>query len=180
MVFRSLWASGSLEIIASHRQSFRVVDSLSWSLTVFQSLHLNCYFWCQTYSLPIFGGLSGSLAVPKGILCCFHMTQMKRQGLLEVFSWSFMVAEIDFESIPVTLSLSLRVVTGFCNKFHSCFHIVVHGFWRNFKFSKDRETPLMTVWKPGFRLEWSGCDKRKHIKNFFKGQSLFDVHRQYL
>ena len=31
-----------------------------------------------------------------------------------------------------------------------------------------------------FRLEESGCDKRKNIKNFLKGQSLFDVHRQYL
>ena len=29
-------------------------------------------------------------------------------------------------------------------------------------------------------LRESGCDKRKNIKNFLKGQSLFDVHRQYL
>ena len=81
MVFR---VSGSLGITASHWRSFRVVDSLSWSLTVFQSLYLNCYFWCQTYSLPVVGGLSGTLAVAKGILCCFnccfHITQMKRQG----------------------------------------------------------------------------------------------------
>ena len=31
-----------------------------------------------------------------------------------------------------------------------------------------------------FRLEGSGCDKEKNIKNFLKGQTLFDVHRQYL
>ena len=43
-VFR---VSGSLGITASRWRSFRVVDSLSWSLTVFQSLHLN-YFWRQT------------------------------------------------------------------------------------------------------------------------------------
>ena len=55
-------------------ESLPVVDSLSWSLTVFQSLHLNCYFWRQTYSLPVVSGLSGSLAVAKGILFCFHMT----------------------------------------------------------------------------------------------------------
>ena len=31
-----------------------------------------------------------------------------------------------------------------------------------------------------FRLERSGCDKRKNIKTFSKGQSLFHVHRQNL
>ena len=31
-----------------------------------------------------------------------------------------------------------------------------------------------------FRLEGSGCDKRKNVKNFLKGQLLFNVHRQYL
>ena len=31
-----------------------------------------------------------------------------------------------------------------------------------------------------FRLERSGCNKRKNIKNFLNGQSLLDVHRQYL
>ena len=72
--------SGSLGITASRWRSFRVVDSLSWMLTVFQNLHLSCYLWRQTYSLPVVGGLSGSLAVARGILCCFHLTQMKRQG----------------------------------------------------------------------------------------------------
>ena len=31
-----------------------------------------------------------------------------------------------------------------------------------------------------FRLEGSGSGKRKSIKNFLKGRSLFDVNRQYL
>ena len=30
-----------------------------------------------------------------------------------------------------------------------------------------------------FRLEGSGCDKRKNIKYFLKGQSLFFVHWQW-
>ena len=71
--------SRSLEYLGRW-ESLPVVGGLSGSLTVFQSLHLNCYFWRQTYSLPIVGGLSGSLAVTKGISFCFHMTQMKRQG----------------------------------------------------------------------------------------------------
>ena len=59
--FAVIGVSGSLGITASRWRSFRVVDSLSWSLMVFQSLHLNCYFWRQTYSLPVADGLSQSL-----------------------------------------------------------------------------------------------------------------------
>ena len=88
-IFRSHW---SIWVVGNHCQSlavfhgFRVVDSLSWSLTVFQRLHLNCYFWRQTCSLPVVGGLSGPLAVAKGILCCFHVTQMKQQGRWRFFT----------------------------------------------------------------------------------------------
>ena len=61
-----------------------------------------------------------------------------------------MVAEIALESIPATLSLIFFEGRYWSlQKFHSCFHIVVHGFRRNFKFSNDRERPLTTVWKPG-------------------------------
>ena len=31
-----------------------------------------------------------------------------------------------------------------------------------------------------FKLERSGSDRRENIENILKGQSLFDVHRQYL
>ena len=85
--FAVIGVSGSLGITARRWRSLRVVDSLSSSLTLFQSLHLNCYFWRQTYSLKVVGGLSGSLAVAKGILFCFHTTKMKRQGRW----WSFTV-----------------------------------------------------------------------------------------
>ena len=57
-----------------------MVSGLSGSLIVFHGLHLNCYFGAKFYTLPVVGGLSGSLAVAKGILFCFHITQMKRQG----------------------------------------------------------------------------------------------------
>ena len=83
--FTVFGVSGLLEITASHWRSFSVVDSLSWSLVVFQSLHLNCYFWRQTYSLPVVDGLSGSLAVAKVILFCFYMAKMKRQGRWQSF-----------------------------------------------------------------------------------------------
>ena len=46
--FAVFGVSGSLEIPPSRWRSFSVVDSLSWSLVVFQSLHLNCYFWRPT------------------------------------------------------------------------------------------------------------------------------------
>ena len=140
--------SGSLEITASHWRSFSVVDSLSSSLVVFQSLHLNCYFWRQTYSLPVVDGLSGSLAVAKVILICFHMTKMKRQGLWQ----SFMVVNGHWDRPRVYLSDPVVVFEGryWClQKLHSCFHIVVDSFWRNFKFSNDRKRPLVSVWKPG-------------------------------
>ena len=64
-------------------------------------------------------------------------------------SGSFTVAEI--ESIPVTQSLTVFEGRYWSlQKFHLCFHIVVHSFWRNFKFGNDRERPLTTIWKPGF------------------------------
>ena len=75
----------SLTVFRSH-WSIWVVGGLSGPLTVFQSLHLNCYFWRQTYSLRVVGGLSGPLAVAKGILCCFHVTQIKRQGRWRSFT----------------------------------------------------------------------------------------------
>ena len=74
-----------MEITVIRWQSFSVIDSFSWSLVVFQSLHLNCYFWHQTYSLPVVDGLSGSLAVAKVILFCFHLAKMKRQGHWQSF-----------------------------------------------------------------------------------------------
>ena len=56
-------------------ESLPVVGCLLGSLTAFHGclrpfkvFHLNCYFWLQTYSLPVVGGLSGSLAVAKVIL----------------------------------------------------------------------------------------------------------------
>ena len=57
--------------------SFMVVNGLSKSLFKLLLLAPNL--------LPFVGGLSGSLAVAKGILCCFHMTQMKRQGRWRFF-----------------------------------------------------------------------------------------------
>ena len=65
-------------------------------------------------------------------------------------SWSLMVAEIDLESIPATRSLTVFEGRYWSlQKLHSCFHIVVDSFWRNFKFSNDRKRPLTTIWKPG-------------------------------
>ena len=118
---------------------------------VFQSLLLNCYFWRQTYSLPVVDGLSGSLAV----VVLFHMAKMKRQGrCIGSLSWSLMVAEIDLESIPATRSLTVFEGRYWSlQKLHSCFHIVVDSFRQNFKFSNDRKRPLTTIWKPGLKLK---------------------------
>ena len=59
--------------------------------------------------LSVVDSLSGLLAVAKGILFCFHMAQMKRQGRW----WSFRVVNewslryIELKSIP-----AFRVVSG--------------------------------------------------------------------
>ena len=45
-------------------------------------------------------GISRSLVVTIGILFCFHMIQMKRQGHL---SGSLVVAEVDLKSIPAAV-----------------------------------------------------------------------------
>ena len=90
----------SLPVVGGLLVSLTVVHGMS---VVFQSLHLNCYFWRQTYSLPVVDGLSGWLAVAKVILFCFHIAKMKRQGRWQ----SFMVVN--------GRSWSLQ-------KLHSCFH----------------------------------------------------------
>ena len=41
-------------------------------------------------------------------------------------------------------------------------------------------TVVIVGLEDAFRFERSGYDKRENIKNILKGQSLFDVHRQYL
>ena len=67
---------------------------------------------------------------------------------------SFTVAEVDFESIPaIQLSAVFQGRYLSLQKFHSCFHMVVHSFWWNFKFSNDRERPLTTIWKLGFTFQ---------------------------
>ena len=83
---RSLEYLGCWKSLPTSRwRYFSVVDSPSWPLVVFQSLHLNCYFWRQTYSLPVVDGLSGSLAVAKVILFCFHYGKNETTGSLAVF-----------------------------------------------------------------------------------------------
>ena len=72
----SFWGLG---ITASRCLSFRVVDSLSWPLTVFQSFSFNCYFWLLTYSLPVVGGR-------QRYFVCFHITQIKLQGRWQSFN----------------------------------------------------------------------------------------------
>ena len=72
-VFRSHW---SIWVIGNHCQSlrsFRVVDSLSWSLTVFQSFYLNCYLWRQTYyqSSAVFQGRFRVVRQMYSVLFCF-------------------------------------------------------------------------------------------------------------
>ena len=72
----SIWVVGN---------TLPVVGGLLGSLTVFQSLHLNCCFLAPNL-LSVAFGLSGSLAVAKGIMFRFHMTQIKQQGPWRSFS----------------------------------------------------------------------------------------------
>ena len=167
--------SGSLEITASRWQSLSVVDNLSWSLVVFQRLHLNCYFWCQTYSLPVVDGLSGSLAVTKTILFCFHMAKMKRQG-----RWrSFIV--IDGRSDRPRVYLSDPVVDclwGSLLVFAKTSFVFPYSRWQflwNFKFSNDRKRPLMTIWKPDFTF-WGGV--RANLEATISGLLITPDSRQ--
>ena len=67
-------------------------DSLSWSLTVFRSLHLNCHFWRQNYSMPVVGDRQRYFVL-------FPYDTNQTTGLFSGLSGSFTVAEIDLESI---------------------------------------------------------------------------------
>ena len=63
-------------------------------VAVFQSLYLNCYFWRQTYLLPVVGGLSGSLEVAKGILFCFHINLVPRIVSEPLFQSSYQMTTL--------------------------------------------------------------------------------------
>ena len=99
-------------VFGNHCQSF-VVNGLSKSSFKLLLLAPNLF----TASRWRF---SGSLAVTKGILHCLHMTQMKRQGRWRFFT----VAEIDFESIPATLSL-IVFESLYCKNF---IHVSISSF----------------------------------------------------
>ena len=94
-VFRghwSIWVVGnhcqSLAVFQCRWQSFMVVNGLS-------KLSLKCILLAPNL-LSFLDGLSGSLAVAKGILFCFHITQMKRQGRW----WSFRVVNGRWDIYP--------------------------------------------------------------------------------
>ena len=87
------------------------------------------------------------------LFCFVSIRQKWNDRVVDSLSWSLMVAEIDPVSTPATRSLTV-FEGGYWSlqKVHSCFHIVVDSFWRNFKFSNDRKRPLTTIWKPGFKV----------------------------
>ena len=95
-------------------ESLPVVSGLSWSLTVFQNLHLNCYFWRQILHTASCWRSLGSLAVARGVPYNTNETT----GSLAVFQGRS-------RSLRYTSSLSqrpsrcrsLRVVTCFCKNF---------------------------------------------------------------
>ena len=96
-VFRGHSSFWGLGITASRWLSFRVVDSLSWPLTVFQSFLFNCYFWLQTL-------LTASRWQSPKVFCLFPYNTNKITGSLAVFQMSFTVTEVDFQFIPATQS----------------------------------------------------------------------------
>ena len=77
-VFRSNW---SIWVVGNHCQS--AVFQCRWqSFMVVNGLSKLSFKWLLLAPnlLSVVDSLSGLLAVAKGILFCFHMTQMKRQG----------------------------------------------------------------------------------------------------
>ena len=83
-----------------------------------------------------------------------------------------MVAEIDLKSIPATQSLTVFEGRYWSlQKLHSCFHIVVDSFLRNFKFSNDRKKSL----RSGFHYTTNATTTTQKQSDYKVEQSSFSL-----